>query len=114
MHKSADRDEFWALYQARLVEEQHVNPMIELGTADEGGVQAFAIEADWHDLPRVRKMLQSDIELVTEAVASKWPDLEGSAYVLAKEAIKKLMPQEYALLKELKEIILDRNTLKNL
>lgn len=114
MRKSADREELWALYQSRLAEEPQGNPMIELGVSEEGGVQAFAIEADWHDLPRVRKMLQSDIELVTEAVASRLPDLEGSAYVLAKEAIKKLMPQEYALLKELKEIILDRNTLKNL
>ncbi|MBK9108158.1 MAG: hypothetical protein IPM92_07175 [Saprospiraceae bacterium] len=117
--KPSDIEGYWALYNAQTTEiiggdSTESNHFIKLESNAELGTQAIAIEADWHDLPKVRNLLKNDINFVTEAIASKIPDVENSAYVVVKEAFKKLMPQEYEWIKELKEVILDRNTLRNI
>lgn len=119
MTKPSDREGFWALYNAQASDQLTTDPIekhafIELDSAHESGTRALAIEADWHDLPKVRNLLLSDLSFVTVAIASKIPDLENSAYVVFKEAIKKMMPQEYEWIKELKEVILDRNSVENI
>lgn len=118
VNKPSERDEYWALFNAQLSSESlellKSQSYIELEMADGVMAHSVAIEADWHELPHVRSMLKQDIHLLTDVIKSKVPEWENSAYVAAKEAIKKLMPQEYELLKELKEVILDRNTLKNI
>lgn len=118
LNKPSDRDDYWAFYQAQLTEDlsdkAKASEFIELDTSTETGAISIAIEADWHDLPRVRNLLKSDINYMTEAITSKLPEFENGAYVAIKEAIKKIMPQEYEVLKELKEILLDRNSVKNI
>lgn len=83
---------------------------------DEEGesIKTFAIEGDWHDIPSIRGMLKHDIKLVKSIVKEKLPESEKGAYFAIKEAFKKVMPQEYKALKELKDILFDRNTVTNI
>ncbi len=74
-----------------------------------------AIEGDWHDIPSIRKLIKEDIKLVHSKI-DKYviPELEKGTYFAIKEAFKKVMPNEYKILHELKDILLHRNMLKNM
>ena len=75
-----------------------------------------AIEGDWHDIPSIRKLIKEDIKLVSEKI-DKYvvPDmLEKGTFVAIKEAFKKVLPNEYKILHELKDIVLHRNMVKNM
>jgi len=76
--------------------------------------RAIAIEADYHDIPSMRSIIKQDVMYVKDKVKSIIPELEQGTFVALKEAVKKVMPHEYAFLKELKEVLTDRNTVKNL
>jgi len=77
-------------------------------------IKTLAIEADWHDMPSIRGMLKYDVKLVKKKIKKALPELEQSTYFTIKDAFKKVLPQEYAALKELKDIILDRNIATNI
>ena len=80
---------------------------------DNGGFhQACAIEGDWHEIPSIRAMLKEDVRIVKDQIKQRFPELEEGAYFAVKEAVKKVLPEEYAFLKELKEIVMDRNQAK--
>ena len=83
---------------------------------DENGnlTRAYAIEGDWHDIPSIRGMIKHDIKLVKSKVKEALPDIEKGTYFALKEAFKKVLPHEYAALKELKDIIIDRNTIRHM
>ncbi|MFZ1749472.1 MAG: hypothetical protein WAU01_04750 [Saprospiraceae bacterium] len=85
-------------------------------TQDEFGrsVKTLAIEGDWHDIPSIRGMLKHDVKLVKSIVKENLPGSEKGAYFAVKEAFKKVMPQEYSALKELKDILFDRNSVTNI
>jgi len=80
--------------------------MIELET---DSMPTFAIEADWHDIPSVRGIIKHDAKLVKKKIKTVLPGIEKRAYFTIKEAFKKVLPDEYKALKELKDILLDRN-----
>lgn len=84
--------------------------MIELEDSDINRIKNLAIEADWHDMPSIRGLIKHDLKMVEEKVI----ELEKGSYLAAKEAFKKVLPQEYALLKELKDILFDRNLTENI
>lgn len=86
---------------------------IDLESKD-GGVKTIAIEGDWHDIPSIRGMLKHDIKLAKKVVKSNLPGSEKGTYFAAKECFKKLLPNEYESLKELKDILADRNAIKNM
>ena len=74
-----------------------------------------AIEGDWHDIPSIRKLIKEDIRLVSTKIDKYiMPELETGTYFAIKEAFKKVMPNEYKALHELKDILLHRNMLKNI
>lgn len=80
------------------------------GKNEAGGVKAIAIEADWHELhsiPSVRGIVKHDIKRLGNKV--KKVSLDGLDYHSVKDAIKRVLPNEYALLKELRDILVDRN-----
>ncbi len=77
-------------------------------------VRAVAIEGDWHDIPSIRGIIKHDIKLVSSTIKSVLPEAEKGAYFTIKEAFKKVMPEEYKALKELKDIVLDRNLTNNI
>jgi hypothetical protein len=114
--KTGGSESCWRLlnehYNLEFLQKKNQGPFIELTGPD--GSEAIAIEADWHDLPGVRQLLIKDLHFMADALKHKLPEIEESAYVAVKEALKKMLPQEYAVLKELKEIILDRNTIRNI
>lgn len=74
--------------------------------------QVCAVEADWHEIPSVKAVIKQDIKLVKNAVKNTLPQFEGCGYVEIKDTLKKMLPHEYAALKELKDVLLDRNQSK--
>ncbi|MEY3248456.1 MAG: hypothetical protein RL742_499 [Bacteroidota bacterium] len=75
--------------------------------------KAIAVEADWHELPSLRALIYEDYRVAKEKAKQKIremiPDTENGAFVAVKEALKKVMPEQYAFLKELKDILTDKN-----
>jgi hypothetical protein len=86
----------------------------DLSESDQEKIQAKAIEADYHDIPSLRKLIKQDVQEVREKIEEIMPDLENGAFFAVKEAFKKVLPNEYAYLKEIKDIIVDRNQIMNL
>lgn len=85
------------------------------GQDDEGNkVQTYAIECDSHEIPRIRSLIKEDFRMLKNQVFSMIPDLEKGTYIAFKNIIKKAMPEEYAALKELKDVLLDRNVVSNI
>ena len=76
--------------------------------------EIFGIEGDWHDIPSIRGMIKHDLKRVKSKVIEVLPDAEKGMYFNVKEAFKKVLPHEYAALKELKDILIDRNAVKNI
>lgn len=79
--------------------------------------KAIAIEADWHEIPSLRALMYEDYRVAKEKakrhLKNLIPDLEKGTYVAVKEAFKRVMPEQYAFLKELKDIIADKNQAKS-
>ena len=91
--------------------------MIELDSVEVEDGQRFrgvAIEGDYHDIPSMRSLVKNDVIYVKDKIKSMIPELEQGTFVAVKEAFKKVLPHEYELLKELKDILADRNLLKNI
>jgi hypothetical protein len=78
--------------------------------------QAIAIEADWHEIPSLRALMYEDYRVAKEKakqhLLSIIPDTSKGAYVAVKEAFKRVMPEQYAFLKELKDIVTEKNQTK--
>jgi hypothetical protein len=84
--------------------------LIELESIQPDHQKNLALEADWHDMPSIRGLIKHDLQRVEEEISK----LEQGSFVAAKEAFKKVLPHEYALLKELKDILFDRNLTINI
>jgi len=84
--------------------------------ADQDGskVSAFAIEGDWHDIPSIKALLQKDVDLVKTRLAELMPSTDSGAFVVVKDAFKRVLPYEYSMLKELKEILTEKNVIQNI
>ncbi len=72
--------------------------------------EAWAVEGDWHDIPSLKSMLYDDALFLKDKIK----EMEKGAFFVVKEAFKKVLPHQYQLLKELKEILTDRNSTKNI
>lgn len=84
-------------------------------TTDGTSSITYAIEGDWHDIPSIRKLIKEDIKLVSSKLGMLDKiALEKGTFFAIKEAFKKVLPTEYKVLHELKDIILHRNMLKNI
>ena len=65
-------------------------------------------------MPSIRGMLKHDIKIAKKIIKERLPGAEKGTYFLVKECFKKVLPHEYAAIKELKEILADRNAVKNI
>lgn len=83
----------------------------ECGTST---LNAVAIEADWHDIPSIRGLIKHDVRRAKDKIKKNISGIEEGSYVAVKEAFKKVMPQEYAALKELKDILIDKAQTSNI
>lgn len=84
------------------------NAGIELDPVEEQ--EAVAFESDWHDIPSLKAMLFEDAVQIKE----KLKEVEQGAFVSIKDALRNALPHQYAFLKELKDILRDRNSLRDL
>lgn len=86
--------------------------MIELDSVESGGEkeEAVAVEGDWHEIPSLKAMLIED----AQALKGKLKEIESGTFLTIKDAFKKVLPHQYSFLKELKEILTDRNSLRDL
>lgn len=108
----------WKIPQSKLkhVDLNHNSILsgIDLETTmqDDGTqIRTFAVEADWHEIPSVRGILKSDVKRIRNKINKV---SEKGTYVTVKEALKKVLPHEYAALKELKDILKERNLTTNI
>ena len=102
----------WHLPQAPI--SQVNSTSIELDPVEKDGEQfrAIAVEGDWHDIPSLKGLVKQDIKFVADKV---FDELEKhGSYFVVKDAFKKIMPQQYAFLSELKEIISEKNSVQDL
>lgn len=79
---------------------------------EEGGSHesAMAVEGDWHEIPSLKRMLYEDALQLKE----KLKELDNGAYLSMKEALRRALPHQYQFLKELKDILVDRNSVRDL
>lgn len=97
----------------------HLNNCIELDpvtNANGEARKAIAIEADWHEIPSLRALIYEDYRVAKEKAKQRiknlMPEMEKGAFFAVKEAVKRVMPEQYAYLKELKEVLLDKESTK--
>ena len=80
--------------------------------------KAIAVEADWHEIPSLRALIYEDYRVAKEKakqhIKNLLPDIENGSFVAVKEAFKRVMPEQYAFLKELKDIVTEKNQTKYL
>lgn len=79
----------------------------------EGGLleQAYAVEADWHEIPSLKSILSNDVHYVKQTIKQMVPDMmQKGTFFAVKEAFRRVLPHQYAQLKELKDILVDRNS----
>ena len=116
-------NEEWQIPSGKLIEDYHCtlceeDKLIELDaiSPEEENIikHACAIEGDWHDIPSLKNMLKEDFNDVKDKIEEILPELEKGSFVAVKDALKKVMPSQYAFLKELKEIIADRNSINGI
>ncbi len=97
--------------QARIREGNFIQ--LEPVTGADGATrQAIAIEADWHEIPSLRALIYEDYRVAKEKAKQhlhRLLELEQGAYFAVKEAIKKVLPEQYQFLKELKDVLLEKN-----
>ncbi|MCB0706775.1 MAG: hypothetical protein KDC34_15775 [Saprospiraceae bacterium] len=89
--------------------------IIELDPVEQEGIfeQAYAVEGDWHDIPSMKSIIRHDMRYMKDTIKQLIPDMmEKGAFVAVKDAFKKVLPHQYDQLKELKEILIDRNLTK--
>lgn len=78
---------------------------------DSGDMEnAIAVEGDWHEIPSLKSMLSEDAQYLKTRIKN----MEKGTYFALKEAVKKVMPHQYEFLKELKDILIDRNSVKDM
>lgn len=78
--------------------------------------KAIAIEADWHEIPSLRALIYEDYRVAKEKAKQRIknliPEMEKGTFFAVKEAFKRVMPEQYAYLKELKDVLLDKESTK--
>jgi len=114
---NTDFDDTWRIPFEKIAKydkDELQNLVIDLGPVeDENGtmVQTYAIEGDYHDIPSIRKLVKGDFNLVTSKVKYI---MDKGAFFAIKETFKKVLPNEYNALHELKDILSARNLLSNI
>ena len=107
--------EIWKVDRSEVSKIQDLGLTCDYFEQDENDdVETIAIEADWHDIPSIRGLLKNDIKIAKEIVKETIPGAEKGAYVAIKEVMKRAVPEQYKVLKEIKDTILDRNLLRNI
>ncbi|MFN0013614.1 MAG: hypothetical protein ACKVU2_03620 [Saprospiraceae bacterium] len=109
---SADENTPECLLQANCIE---LEPVTD---ADGISRKAIAIEADWHEIPSLRALIYEDYRVAKEKAKERFrsllPGFEHGAFFAVKEAFRRVLPEQYVFLKELKEVLVEKNSTKYL
>ena len=101
-----NKSDEWGLPEGDM-EASASQDLIELDPAEDDA-EAIAMEGDWHEIPSLKAMLYEDAHELKDKI-------ESGTYVTIKEALKRtLTPSQYQFLKELKDILTDRNSVRDL
>lgn len=93
--------------------EGDTSKIISLDSIDDDTVstRGVAIEGDYHDIPSLKGLLLDDARAIRNQLRDL-PTKEDGSFVAVKEIAKRLLPEQYRMLKELREILVDRNSTK--
>ena len=84
-------------------------------TNPEGNIEInVAFEAEYHEIPSLKHLLKSDMNFVADKIIHMLPDSEKGRFIALKEASKKMRPHQNQALKELKDILVEKNLTKYL
>ena len=72
--------------------------------------ETWALELEEEDIPSLKWLLYEDAKNISEKIISG----ENGTYIRVKVALKKVMPQQYKWIKELKDVLLDRNSVRDI
>ncbi|MGB3547966.1 MAG: hypothetical protein WBA17_13385 [Saprospiraceae bacterium] len=107
-------DNFWELPQGQLLDNRESNDqMIELDCCSNDlgeDEEAVAMEGDWHEIPSLKSLLYQDALELKE----RFKEMEQGSFQPIKQALKQALPHQYKFLKELKDILRDRNSVRDL
>ena len=100
----------WGLPGGEL--EAEPNPdLIELEPGEDRS-EAVAVEGDWHEIPSLKQMLYKESTQLADRIME---DLEAGTFVSIKEALKeRLAPAQVQFLRELRDVITDRNSVRDI
>jgi hypothetical protein len=108
------REQGLSFLEGEMADNEAQQQFIELDAVagdQEGRLEeAVAVEGDWHEIPSLKAMLQEDAYQLKEKLKS----VENGAFLSIKDALKSALPHQYAFLKELRDILTDRNSLRDL
>lgn len=99
-----------------LPEEQKISVLPEKFTdqatliSKEDDKETWALELEEEDIPSLKWLLYEDAKYVSEKLISG----DSGTYIKVKDALKKVMPQQYKWIKELKDVLLDRNSVRDI
>ena len=79
--------------------------------ADGEAARGVAVEGDYHDIPSLKGLLLDDARRLRDRLR-ELPDAEEGTFVAVKSVAKRLLPEQYRMLSELREILVDRNSTK--
>jgi hypothetical protein len=112
--------EHWDLPEMREAgpEQDPLMDRIELDPLEAGPEvprqKALAIEGDWHDIPSLKKLLREDVDQLKDQLHRIAPELEQGSFFALPEALRRMAPDYNAFIRELKDILRDRNSIKYL
>lgn len=73
--------------------------------------EAVAVEGDWHEIPSLKEMLTEDAGEFKERLK----EIESGTFLTVKEALKnRLSPGQVQFLRELRDVIVDRNSVRDI
>ena len=66
-------------------------------------------------VPSLKSMSKEDVLFVKDQIKQIVPDMmDKGAYFAVKEAFKRVLPHQYEMLKELKDTLIERNSVQNM
>lgn len=84
--------------------------LIELEPGEDK-TEAVAVEGDWHEIPSLKQMLYQE----SSELADKVMDIEHGTFLTIKDALKEhLSTSQVQFLRELRDVITDRNSVRDI
>ena len=94
--------------------EEEIIELDPVEIADGQVEKGLAVEGDWHDIPSLKSLIAQDAMNVKDKIKKVIPELQKGKFVVIKDAFKIVLSHQHKMLEELKEILTDRNSIKDL